>query len=446
MENILNDVILENKDALHSVSHNNTNNNFMIDATLNYLSKILLEEEIHEKDIIDPALWAMEKDFYNILGQEYPFLFNKLPETDPTFSYSPLQYQIGSSCTKVSVSGSNQVARKGTNVLPSADNKGSVDWVKVSIDNEENENQFSKINRSRGKMKFNDQDLNLIEGRNCKISAPNVEEPAKDATFDEVLLYHDFYTKVVGLRELMQTNPCSEKKIQDKVSDVKDLLIRCSHSIADNDRQTAQGLIKEIRNQSSLDGDGNQRLAHVLADALEARLTVTGSESYNKFVAKRISTIDSLKVHRLYMIAAPFSGISFYFANQTILKAVDKASKLHIIDFGINVGFQWPSLIQILSNQKGGAIELRITGIEFPQPGFRPAEMVEETGRRLKEYAKMFNVPFEYHGIASQWETIGVNDFKIKADEVLIVNSMHRFRQLGDDTTGSDCPRDKLSS
>ncbi|KAF3333694.1 scarecrow-like protein 9 [Carex littledalei] len=473
MENTSNDAVLKNKNALPSVSDNNTNNDFvlkensngMIDATLNYLSKVLLEEEIHEKDNMNPALWAMEKDFYNILGQEYPFLLNNLlrsdqPEADPTCSYSPWQYQIGSS-TEVSVSGFNQVVEKGTNVLPSADNmainfqpnmnlcpsvhKGSVDRVKVNLNNEENENQFSMINRSRGKMKSNDQDLDLIEGRNCKISTPNLEEPAKDAIFDEVLLCPDFYRKeVVGLREIMQTNTCNGKKIQEKIPDVKDLLICCSHSIAANDRQTAEGLLKDIRKQSSLDGNGNQRLAHVLADALEARLTVTGSESYNRFVAKRISTTDHLRVHRLYMTAAPFLGISLYFANQTILKAVEKASKLHIIDFGIYIGYQWPSLIQNLSNRKGGAIKLRITGIEFPRPGFRPAELVEETGRRLIEYARMFNVPFEYHGIASQWETIGVNDFKIETDEVLIVNSIYRFRQLGDETVGLDCPRDKV--
>jgi hypothetical protein len=290
MENTSNDAVLKNKNALPSISDNNTNNdcalkensNGMIDATLNYLSKVLLEEEIHEKDNMNPALWAMEKEFYNILGQEYPFLLNNLscsdqPQAHPTCSYSPWQYQIGSSSTEVSVSGFNQVAEKGANVIPSADNmainfqdnmnlcpsvnKGSVDGVKVNLDNKDSENHFSMINRSRGKMKSNDQDLGLIEGRKCKISTPNLEEPSKDGNFDEVLHCPVFYTKeVVGLRETMQTNACNGKKIPENISDVKDLLIRCSHSIAANDRQTAEGLIKEIRKQSSLDGNGNQRL------------------------------------------------------------------------------------------------------------------------------------------------------------------------------------------
>lgn len=471
MENTSNDVGLENKNASHSTSDNNfalkENSNSTVDATLNYLSKILLEEEIHEKDIVyqeGPDLWAVEKHFYNILGQEYPLLLNELslsdkPEANPTCS--PSQCQIGSSLTGVFVSGVNQEEGKETYVLPSTDDmasncqadnnlfpfahKESVDSVKVNLDNEENENQISLKNGSRGKKKSHDEDLDQIEGRNRKILMPYVEEPTRDTTFDEVLLYPDFYTKdVTILREIMQKNPPNEKKIQEEVPDFKDLLIHCSHSIAGNDRQTAERLIKEIRKHSSPDGDWKQRLAHMLADALEARLTVTGNESYNRFVAKRISTTDHLKVHHLYMTAAPFSGTSYYFVIQTILKAVHKASKLHIIDFGINYGFQWPSLIQILSNRKDRPIKLRITGIEFPQSGFRPAELVEETGRRLKEYAKMFDVPFEYHGIASQWETIRVKDLKIEADEVLIVNSMYRFRQLGDETTGLDCPRDQV--
>jgi GRAS domain family len=476
MERASNDVILENKDALHNISDNSTDNNLglkensnsMIDATLKYLSKILLEEEIHEKDNVyeeDPHLRDVEKQFYNILDQEYPILLNKLsssdqPEASPTFSYSPLQGQIGSSSTDVLVSGINQRDEEETYVLPSIDNKisnfqannffafahkESVDRVPVNLDNEVNNNQISMISEPRGKKKSNNEDLDLIKGHNHKIMAPYVEEPIRDATFDEVLLYHDFYTKeVASLREMMQSISINEKNVQEKVPDVKDLLICCSRSIANNDRQTAEVLIKEIRKQSSPNGDGNQRLAHVLVDALEARLTVSGSEVYNRFVAKRISATDILKLHRLYMTATPFLGTFFYFANQTILKAVGKASKLHIIDFGINYGFQWPSLIQTLSNQKDGAVKLRITGIEFPQPGFRPAEFVEETGLRLKEYARMLGVPFEYHGIASQWETIHENDLNTEKDEVLVVNSMYRFGQLGDETTGLDCPRDRV--
>lgn len=84
--------------------------------------------------------------------------------------------------------------------------------------------------------------------------------------------------------------------------------------------------------------------------------------------------------------------------------------KLHIIDFGILYGFQWPILIQHLSTLHGGR-ELQITRIEFPQPGFRLAESVEETGRHLENYCERINVPFQYHVKKSKIPEILICDY-----------------------------------
>lgn len=82
-----------------------------------------------------------------------------------------------------------------------------------------------------------------------------------------------------------------------------------------------------------------------------------------------------------------------------------------------------------------------MTGIEFPQPGFRPAERVEETGRRLAAYAKEFKVPFEYNAIAKKWETIQLEELKIDRDEVVVVNCLYRSENLLDETVAVDSPR-----
>lgn len=115
--------------------------------------------------------------------------------------------------------------------------------------------------------------------------------------------------------------------------------------------------------------------------------------------------------------------------------------RIHIIDFGIYFGFQWPSLIEHLAKRSGPTPRLRITGIEVPKPGFRPTEQVEETGRRLREYANSFGVPFDYQGIAKKRETIRVEDLQIRQDEVVIANCLYRFRNLVDETLTMDSPR-----
>lgn len=87
---------------------------------------------------------------------------------------------------------------------------------------------------------------------------------------------------------------------------------------------------------------------------------------------------------------------------------------------------------------------LRITGVDFPQPGFQPAARVEETGRRLANYCYRLNVPFEYNGIAQKWETIQFKDLKILRDEMVVVDCLYLFRYLLDDTVVSSNPRDTV--
>nr|QDL88530.1 scarecrow-like protein 9-like isoform X3 [Cymbidium sinense] len=313
---------------------------------------------------------------------------------------------------------------------------------------------------SRGRKKPQIEDLDLQEGRSIKQSAMSSDDVVRSEMFDKVLLCQGIKKcgeKKMNDHHVVMNNGANKscqnvrkgrsKRQQKKdVVDLRTLLIHCAQAVAADDRRNANELLKQIRQYSSPFGDGTQRLAHCFADGLEARLAGTGSQIYHSLVAKRTTASDILKAYQLYLSACPFKKISHFFSNQTILNVSEKASRLHIIDFGIYFGFQWPCLIQRLSSRPGGPPKLRITGIDVPQPGFRPTERIEETGKRLADYAKSFNVQFEYNAIASKWETIRVEDLKIHEDEVLIVNCLYRFRNLVDETVVVDSPRNKVLS
>ncbi|KAL7247445.1 hypothetical protein ACSBR2_002373 [Camellia fascicularis] len=130
------------------------------------------------------------------------------------------------------------------------------------------------------------------------------------------------------------------------------------------------------------------------------------------------------------------------YANRSIMKLGQTATTLHVIDFGILYGFQWPCLIHQLSARPGGPPKLCITGIDFPQPRFCPTERVEQTGRRLETYCKRFNVQFEYTTIAKKWDTIELDELKIDRDEVLLVNCLFWLRNVFDETVLASSPRD----
>ncbi|XP_017426340.1 scarecrow-like protein 14 [Vigna angularis] len=75
-----------------------------------------------------------------------------------------------------------------------------------------------------------------------------------------------------------------------------------------------------------------------------------------------------------------------------------------------------------------------------------PAEIVQQTGRRLARYYDRFKVPFEFNAIAQKWETIRVEELKIKENELLVVNTMFRFQNLLDETVVLNSPRDAVLS
>ncbi|GLT38931.1 hypothetical protein SLA2020_131460 [Shorea laevis] len=223
--------------------------------------------------------------------------------------------------------------------------------------------------------------------------------------------------------------------------DVRALLIRCGQAIAADDHQNVNELLTQIKQYASLVGDGNQRLAQCFADALDARLAGTGSQIYKGIVSKRTSTADILRGYRLHVAVCPFRKVSNFIANKTINMVAGNSMRLHVIDFGILYGFQWPTLIQRLSMRQGGPTKLRITGIDILEPGFRPAERVEETGLRLAAYAKEFKVPFEFNGIAKRWDAIKVEELKIDEYEVIAVNCLYRAKCLLDESAAVDSPK-----
>ncbi|KAJ6832706.1 scarecrow-like protein 9 [Iris pallida] len=472
------------------------------DAVLNYISRMLMEEDVDEKVNVlyqeSPAIRAAEKPFYDILGEKYPH------DTDPssaTDSADDSCNGAGSSSSnsgiywsRSSVSSSNSAGsvvgavesrqawhfmkgmEEAQKLLPTEDKlvidleasrfpfprgtKEEVNLVEVKAEREEREHSVNGSSRARRKNPGTEE-LEAAHGRSNKhsaVSAPS-EEMTRSDIFDKVLLCNGDGHKCAtasALLEAMQSGANrsmsvggktggGKKQIKGKeVVDLRTLLVHCAQAVAADDRRTAYDLLKQIRLSSSPFGDGSQRLAHCFADGLEARLAGTGSQVYQSLFAKRTTATDILKAYQLFLAACPFKRVSHFYSNRTILNATEKATRVHIIDFGIYYGFQWPCLIQRLSARLEGPPRLRITGIDVPQPGFRPTERIEETGKRLADYARSFNVPFVYNAIASKWENITVEDLEIDKDEVLIVNCLYRFKNLVDETVVFDSPRNRV--
>jgi hypothetical protein len=307
------------------------------------------------------------------------------------------------------------------------------------------------------------QNLGTREGRSSEQHANMTTcEISQNREFDRILLCYGLgcFNETRNLREFMakqasmnstkgqskgptQQKPRGKRQINKEVVDLRTLLIHCAQAVAADDRPLATELIKKIRQHSSPDGDCTQRLAFYLVDGLEARLAGIGTQVYHKLLAKQVVDEEVFKIYNLCLAAFPLLRASYTFANRTILEASKGQSKVHIVDFGICFGFQWPSLIQQFSEQEVPP-KLRITGIDVARPGFGTLEITEKAGKRLADYANMFKVPFQYQGISSRYENIQIEDLNIEEGEVLIINSLYRMKTLGDETVAMNSARDRV--
>ncbi|XP_048562836.1 scarecrow-like protein 30 [Triticum urartu] len=301
----------------------------------------------------------------------------------------------------------------------------------------------------------------ILEGRSNKHLAFTTCAIIRNENFDRILLCYgrkSFEQITRSRRGMAEEGNKSSMKGRSKghqklwqrkqprreLVDLRTLLVNCAQAVAEHDHLVASELLKKIRQHSSADGGCTQRLAFYLADGLEARLAGIGSQVYRNLMERRTSTTDWLDACSHFHASCPFDRTSHYFASQAILGVSQGQPRVHIVDFGIGFGLQWPLMIQRFSQQEEGAPKLRITGIDIPQPGLHPCEMIEETGKRLADYANMFKVPFQYQGIAaSRWETIKIEDLNIDEDEVLIINCMFRMKNLGHETEAVNS-RDKV--
>ncbi|KAK8682905.1 hypothetical protein V6N13_038984 [Hibiscus sabdariffa] len=136
--------------------------------------------------------------------------------------------------------------------------------------------------------------------------------------------------------------------------------------------------------------------------------------------------------HHFYE-ACPYLKFAHFTANQAILEAFDGHDCVHVVDFNLMHGLQWPALIQALALRPGGPPLLRLTGIGPPSPDGR--DSLREIGLRLAELARSVNVRFAFRGVAaSRLEDVKPWMLQVNPKEAVAVNSiMQLHRLLGPD-------------
>ncbi|XP_023005961.1 scarecrow-like protein 18 [Cucurbita maxima] len=174
---------------------------------------------------------------------------------------------------------------------------------------------------------------------------------------------------------------------------MRQLLIRCAHFISQSDFLSAHRLLSILSSNSSPYGDATERLLHYFTTSLSHRIPSSNSSSVLPLPS--LSSIDD-EQHKLTQSCylslnqiTPFIRFTHLTANQAILEAIVEGG-IHVVDFDIMHGVQWPPLMQALAERFPSPM-LRISAIG------RDLNFLHKTGDRLSKFAHSLGLRFQFH-------------------------------------------------
>ncbi|KAE9611401.1 hypothetical protein Lal_00011588 [Lupinus albus] len=214
------------------------------------------------------------------------------------------------------------------------------------------------------------------------------------------------------------------------------LLLTAATVVDNNNFGSALENLTELYKIVSLKGDSVQRVVAYFADGLVARLLTRNSPFYDMLMEEPTTGEEFLAFTDLYRVS-PYYQFAHFTANQAILEVFEKEEEknnraIHVIDFDVSYGFQWPSLIQSLSEKatSGSKISLRITGFG------KNLKELQETESRLISFSKGFgNLVFEFQGLLRGSRVINLRKKKnetVAVNLVSYLNTLSCFLKISD--------------
>ncbi|GMH20361.1 hypothetical protein Nepgr_022202 [Nepenthes gracilis] len=203
------------------------------------------------------------------------------------------------------------------------------------------------------------------------------------------------------------------------------ILMACAEAVQNEDLKLADALVMQIRLLAVSQAGAMRKVAIYFAEAIARRIhkIYPQQSSIDSFYS------DTLQMH--FYETCPYLQFAHFTANHAILEAFSDAPRVHVIDFSMSLGMQWPALMQALALRPGGPPAFRLTGIGPPQPDNTDA--LEQVGWKLAQLAGTIGVEFHYRGFVcdslADLEP-SMLDIRPSAMETLAVNSICELHRL----------------
>ncbi|KAK3444399.1 hypothetical protein EUGRSUZ_A00354, partial [Eucalyptus grandis] len=193
---------------------------------------------------------------------------------------------------------------------------------------------------------------------------------------------------------------------EDKIRNVQlaEILLAAAEKVGCQQFDAASVLLDQYDELCCSTGNPVERVVYYFSEALREKIDRETGRISIRGLGKRM-TLDvvedsmkpSLPIITYYKLV-PFSQIQQFSSIQTIVENVADAKKVHVVDFGMQSGIQWMVLMHALVAQREHSLELlKITAI-----GTCSQQVIEDTGKRLETFARLFHVPFSFKIIMLQ--------------------------------------------
>ncbi|CAJ1866812.1 unnamed protein product [Sphenostylis stenocarpa] len=199
-------------------------------------------------------------------------------------------------------------------------------------------------------------------------------------------------------------------------------LMACGEAVQQENLKLAQALVSHVGMLAASQAGAMKKVASYFAQALARRI-------YGSFREETLDSSLSDVLHMDFYESCPYLKFAHFTANQAILEAFATAGRVHVIDFGLKQGMQWPALMQALALRPGGPPTFRLTGIGPPQPDNTDA--LQKVGWKLAQLAQTIGVQFEFRGfVCSSLADLDPNMLEIRPGEAVAVNSIFELHRM----------------
>ncbi|XP_077246500.1 scarecrow-like protein 28 [Tasmannia lanceolata] len=212
------------------------------------------------------------------------------------------------------------------------------------------------------------------------------------------------------------------------------ILIDCVESISSKNFSAISQYLSRLGELASPQGTAIHRVVAYFTEGLAIRIAKVWPHIFHVSIPREFDRTDDdvATAFRLLNHISPIPKFLHFTSNEMILRALDGKDRVHIIDFDIKQGLQWPSLFQSLASRPNPPSHVRITGI-----GESKKEL-QDTGDRLAGFAEALNLRFEFHVVVDRLEDVRLWMLHVKEKESVVVNCILQLHKaLYDDNGGA---------